>query len=100
MVFRSVLGPQTLLACIPHLIRHLPAESVVVHSYAACAIEKVLVMRDSNQQPLITAQHLAPFTNDLLTGLFGTLSLPGSNENEYVMKGLYENLNYVCDITK
>ncbi|XP_011193485.1 exportin-2 [Zeugodacus cucurbitae] len=99
MVFRSILGPQTLLACIPHLIRHLPAESVVVHSYAACAIEKILVMRDSNQQPLITAQHLAPFTNDLLTGLFGTLSLPGSNENEYVMKAIMRSFSTLQEAT-
>ena len=46
MVFRSMLGQQTLMNCFPHLIRHLAAESVVVHSYAACAIEKILVMRD------------------------------------------------------
>lgn len=48
MVFRSLLGQQTLLASFPHLIRHLASESVVVHSYSACAIEKILVMRDSS----------------------------------------------------
>lgn len=48
MVFRSLLGQQTLLSCLPQLIRHLPAESGVVHSYAACSIDKILIMRDSN----------------------------------------------------
>jgi len=48
MVFRTLLGPNTLLACIPHIIRHLTAESVVVHSYAACCLEKIFVMRDSS----------------------------------------------------
>ena len=52
MVFRSVLGQQTLLAALPHLIRHLPAESVVVHSYAACALEKIFSMKDATNAPL------------------------------------------------
>lgn len=46
MIFRSLLGQQTLLAAMPHLIRHLPAESVVVHSYAACALERIFTLRD------------------------------------------------------
>ncbi|XP_036346077.1 exportin-2-like [Rhagoletis pomonella] len=99
MVFRSLLGSQTLLACIPHIIRHLPAESVVVHSYAACAIEKILVMRDSNQQLIISAQHLAPFTNDLLGSLFGTLALQGSSENEYVMKAIMRSFSTLQEAT-
>ncbi|XP_067624809.1 exportin-2 [Eurosta solidaginis] len=99
MVFRSLLGAQTLLACIPHLIRHLPAESVVVHSYSACAIDKVLVMRDSNQQLVITAQHLAPFSNELLGGLFATLSLAGSSENEYVMKAIMRSFSTLQEAT-
>lgn len=88
MVFRSLLGPQTLLTSVPQLIRHLPAESVVVHSYAACAIEKILIMRTPQNTPVIGAPLLAPYTNDLLGGLFSTLSLPGSSENEYVMKAI------------
>lgn len=47
MIFRSLLGQQTLLACLPHLIRHLPAQNVVIHSYAACAIERILTIKDA-----------------------------------------------------
>lgn len=86
MIFRSLLGEQILLMCLPQLIRHLRAESIVVHSYAACTIEKILSIRNSNNTALITNSHLAPFAKDLLGGLFSTLSLPGSCENEYVMK--------------
>lgn len=93
MIFRSLLGPQTIVACIPHLIRHLQAESVVVHSYAACAIEKILIMRDDSNSLLVTSTVLAPFTNDLLGGLFGTLALAGSQENEYVMKAIMRSFN-------
>lgn len=87
MVFRSLLGPQTLAGCLPQLIRHLPAESIVVHSYAACSLEKILTMRDASNALLFGPQILAPHSNQLVSGLFATLSLPGSAENEYVMKG-------------
>lgn len=30
---------------------------------------------------------MAPFTEQLLTNLFKALTLPGSSENEYIMKG-------------
>jgi len=30
------------------------------------------------------------FATQLISGLFATLSLPGSGENEYVMKGEFE----------
>ncbi|TDG47824.1 hypothetical protein AWZ03_005778 [Drosophila navojoa] len=86
MVFRSLLGPQTLAGCLPHLIRHLPAESIVVHSYAACSLEKILTMRDANNTLLFGPQVIGPHSNQLVSGLFATLSLTGSAENEYVMK--------------
>lgn len=35
----------------------------------------------------ITPAEMAPFTEQLLTNLFKALSLPGSSENEYIMKG-------------
>lgn len=35
----------------------------------------------------ITPAEMAPFTEQLLTNLFKALALPGSAENEYIMKG-------------
>lgn len=35
----------------------------------------------------ITPAEMAPFTEQLLTNLFKALALPGSTENEYIMKG-------------
>lgn len=35
----------------------------------------------------ITPAEMAPFTEQLLTNLFKALRLPGSTENEYIMKG-------------
>ncbi|XP_017086670.1 exportin-2 [Drosophila eugracilis] len=88
MVFRSILGPQVLANCLPHLIRHLPAESPVVHSYAACSVEKILTMRDASNAVVFGPQVLGPHATELISGLFATLSLPGSGENEYVMKAI------------
>ncbi|KAH8391270.1 hypothetical protein KR215_009826 [Drosophila sulfurigaster] len=93
MVFRSLLGPQTLAGCLPQLIRHLPAESIVVHSYAACSLEKILTMRDASNALLFGPQVLAPHSNQLVSGLFATLSLSGSAENEYVMKAIMRSFH-------
>lgn len=93
MTFRTLLGPQTMIACIPQLVRHLPAESAVVHSYAACTIEKILIMRDSDNSLVVTSAHLQPIINELLNGLFAVLLKPRSNENEYVMKAIMRSFN-------
>ncbi|KAH8308305.1 hypothetical protein KR059_010228 [Drosophila kikkawai] len=93
MVFRSILGPQILASCLPQLIRHLPAESIVVHSYAACSVEKILTMRDANKAIVFGPQVLGPHSNELINGLFATLSLPGSAENEYVMKAIMRSFS-------
>lgn len=45
MIFRSVLPRDTVVASLPHIVRHLTTPSYVVHTYAACAIEKILSLR-------------------------------------------------------
>lgn len=52
MTFRSVLPREMVSGTLPQLIRHLTSESAVVHTYAACAIDKILIMRDSLHQPM------------------------------------------------
>lgn len=99
MTFRSVLGPQTMLACMPLLIRHLGAESIVVHSYAACGIEKILLLKGPNGSPLISKEQLSPISAELLNGLFGILNLPGTAENEYVMKAIMRSFSTLEEIT-
>lgn len=99
MTFRSVLGPQTMLACMPYLIRHLGAESIVVHSYAACGIEKILLLKGPNGNPLISKEQLSPISAELLNGLFGILNLPGTAENEYAMKAIMRSFSTLEEIT-
>ena len=52
MTFRSVLPRDMVVGSIPQLVRHLTACNQVVHTYAACAIEKILVMRAADGSAL------------------------------------------------
>lgn len=88
MTFRTLLGHQTMVACLPNLVRHLASESQVVFSYAACSIEKVLTMRNADNTLQVTVAQLQPIAGDLLNGLFAVLSETKANENEYVMKAI------------
>lgn len=53
MTFRSVLPSNMVVGTLPQLVRHIKSESCVVHTYAACAIEKILVMRDKNRNNML-----------------------------------------------
>lgn len=53
MTFRSILPKEMVVGTIPQLMRHLVANSSVTHTYAACALEKILIMRTSGtNQPV------------------------------------------------
>lgn len=88
MTFRSVLPRDMVVGSIPQLVRHLTACNQVVHTYAACAIEKILVMRAADGSALVKSDELVPVAPDLLKNLFKTMDFPGSEENEYVMKAV------------
>ncbi|XP_020283895.1 exportin-2 isoform X1 [Pseudomyrmex gracilis] len=88
MTFRSILPCDMVVGSLPQLIRHLGASSIVVHTYAACAIEKILAMRAADNSPIVKGVDLSPLTTDLLKGLFACMNITGSEENEYVMKAV------------
>lgn len=88
MTFRTLLGHQTMVACLPQLVRHLASESQVVYSYAACTIERVLTMRSADNTLLVTVAQLQPIAGDLLNGLFAVLNGTQASENEYIMKAI------------
>ncbi|XP_015602290.1 exportin-2 isoform X1 [Cephus cinctus] len=88
MTFRSILPRELVVGSLPQLIRHLAASSSVVHSYAACAIEKILAIRGPDNKPIVKGEELAPLAANLLKGLFNVLIIQGSEENEYVMKAI------------
>lgn len=87
MTFRTMLGQQ-IVGTIPQVVRHLHSDSFVVHSYAACNLEKMLIMKDAAGNPLISQDALAPFGEAIIGGLFTALTKANSGENEYVMKAI------------
>uniref|UniRef100_A0A674I1M6 Exportin-2 n=1 Tax=Terrapene triunguis TaxID=2587831 RepID=A0A674I1M6_9SAUR len=93
MIFRNQVPKEQLLVSIPLLINHLQAESIVVHTYAAHALERLFTMRGTNNATLITAPEMAPFVEVLLTNLFKALTFPGSSENEYIMKAVMRSFS-------
>uniref|UniRef100_A0A8D2ILN9 Exportin-2 n=1 Tax=Urocitellus parryii TaxID=9999 RepID=A0A8D2ILN9_UROPR len=93
MIFRNQVPKEHLLVSVPLLINHLQAESIVVHTYAAHALERLFTMRGPNNTTLFTAAEIAPFVEILLTNLFKALTLPGSSENEYIMKAIMRSFS-------
>ncbi|KAJ6665630.1 hypothetical protein lerEdw1_002000 [Lerista edwardsae] len=93
MIFRNQVPKEQLLVSIPLLINHLQAESIVVHTYAAHALERLFTMKGTNNTTLITAAEMSPYVEILLTNLFKALTLPGSSENEYIMKAIMRSFS-------
>ncbi|XP_054162463.1 exportin-2-like [Oppia nitens] len=91
MTFRNQLSlKEIIIPSLPLIIQHMTAPNVVVHTYAAHVLEKLLTMRDSTQQklPSIKVEDLDAYIGPLLNGLFNILTFAGSNENEYAMKAI------------
>ncbi|KAL2737733.1 exportin-2 [Vespula squamosa] len=97
MSFRSVLPQELVVGSLPQLVRHLSATSIVVHTYAACAVDRILAMRSTDNNSLVKGNDLMPLAPDLLKGLFACLSLTGSEENEYVMKAIMRSFGILQD---
>lgn len=98
--FRSVLPPDVLVSSLPMLVRHMTSPSLVVHTYAAHCLEKLLILRTTGVAPATTPSaaviqpaHLEPHFEALLVNLFGVLKAPGSEQNEYVMKAIMRSMS-------
>ncbi|XP_015180909.1 PREDICTED: exportin-2 [Polistes dominula] len=97
MSFRSVLPQELVVGSLPQLVRHLGATSLVVHTYAACAIDRILSMRGADNNSIVKGNDLMPLAPDLFKGLFACLSQTGSEENEYVMKAIMRSFGILQD---
>ncbi|XP_039257797.1 exportin-2-like [Styela clava] len=86
VTFRQQMGKERLMKALPLLVQHLPSTSIVVHTYAAHAIERFLTIKAQGNVPLISKTEIQPLLENLLANLFQALRIPGSTENEYVMK--------------
>ncbi|ROT71296.1 exportin-2 [Penaeus vannamei] len=85
--FRSALPFDAVKLCIPDLARLITAQSPVVHTYAAAAIDKVFLLK-LNNQPMVQKNDVSPSAAVLYANLLGALTIQGSEQNEYVMKAM------------
>lgn len=95
--FRNQFTTEDLTVLMPLLISHLASPSVVVHTYAAFAIEKFLTVKvDVPGGPAklkFGAAQLKPFLEPLFTSLFLIVDNVQLNENQYVMKCIMRTLS-------
>ena len=97
LTFRSQLSSDLVKAAFPFLVQYLKFPAVVLHTYSAAAIDKILIMKDQSGSALLKQPDLAPYTEDLLKNLFGAFEFPGSTENEYVMKAVMRSFSALQD---
>lgn len=88
MIFRNQLPPSVILGSIPSLVNLLTSKSHVVHTYAAHALERIFTLKTADGARLVVADSVRTVTPILLANLFEALNLPGSSENEYIMKAI------------
>ncbi len=94
--FRNQLTKAQLLETFPMLFAHLQDANVVVYTYTALTIEKLLLMTtfEGAHAAVFGAADIAPFAQDLLLHLFalvrgsgGATALPQQlSENEFLVK--------------
>lgn len=94
-VFRNQFEVQRLVAIMPLLILHLNSTVVVVHTFAAYTIERILVTKEATSSVVVLGKtkfggtQLQQFLEPLFSGLF---TIVDKSENEHVMKCVMRSL--------
>lgn len=88
--FRSQMTKGQWQAALPLLIKHLDSSEYVIYTYAAIAVERVLVLTTDDRQPVITREDITPVAKELLEHLFKLVERQPApekiQENEFLMK--------------
>lgn len=95
--FRNQFSRENLVQLLPLLISHLGSSVVVVHTFAAYAIERILVCKEDvagagARRPKLGAQEILPLLEPLFSGLFSIIDNAEQNENDYAMKCVMRSL--------
>lgn len=88
--FRNYIPLNCLVKHLPLIVSHISSSNVVVRTYASITLEKLLTMRDPSN-PSATAfkwEQFEPYLGQLVNTLFDALEMPGSPENEHIMKAI------------
>jgi exportin-2 (importin alpha re-exporter) len=84
-IFRAQLPRDAFAQLMPLLVRCLAVPVVVVHSYAAMCLERLLGLKRDSQR-IYSQADIVPFLHPVLSALFGALQFPGSRDNFYLMR--------------
>ena len=95
--FRNQVDLESMKVILPVIARHLGSQYVVLQTYSAWCLEKILAVKDSIESPdtgkitrvtRFTKENLLPYVEELLTNLFAVLDVEDSESstNEYIMK--------------
>jgi exportin-2 (importin alpha re-exporter) len=88
-VFRSQLGGLWQDA-FPLIVKHLGSSDYVVYSYAAIAVERVLLLTNDEKQPVIGKANVVALSKELLEHIFRLMASDAKpekvQENEFLMK--------------
>jgi len=104
-VFRQWIPKQEVLSQVfPLLINALDTKSVVVHTYAAAAIDGLLAVKEPEvpggspvREMRYKKHEVASFVQPILIKLFGLVDAGGANYNEYLMKCVVRVINVSRD---
>ncbi|KNC84613.1 hypothetical protein SARC_03180 [Sphaeroforma arctica JP610] len=96
--FRNQLGKQVLIEALPLLVAHILSSSVVLSSYAANGVERLLMMKEVSptgvSQAVITRQDIKPFLSQAINNVFAAIAKGGqASLNPYLMKTTMRLIN-------
>jgi exportin-2 (importin alpha re-exporter) len=95
-VFRKQFTREIIVQIIPMLIQQLSSPVIVVHTFSAFAIERILVTKDDVLSGpgvfKVNSSDLRVFVEPLFTALFAIVDNQDNNENDYVMKCVMRSL--------
>lgn len=88
--FRNHMILNTLLNRLPVVAKHMMSKSVVVRTYAAITLERMLTIRDPvrPKETALKPEQFEPFIGDLIKTLMEAQDMPDSPENEHIMKAI------------
>eukprot|EP01029_Cantina_marsupialis_P007395 TRINITY_DN1819_c0_g1_i3.p1 TRINITY_DN1819_c0_g1~~TRINITY_DN1819_c0_g1_i3.p1 ORF type:complete len:688 (+),score=194.49 TRINITY_DN1819_c0_g1_i3:46-2109(+) len=105
-IFRTQLPKESFSVVIPLIAKFLSAESIVVHSFAALCIERLLTVRELTDhfQKRGNLRYgpvdLIPFAETLLQMLAGLITNNKENDNEYAMRCIMRIVNVIGNAVK
>lgn len=100
-IFRNYISQATLVKHLPFVVSHITSTNVVVRTYASITLEKLLTMRDPahTNMTAFKPEQFEPYIGELVKTLFDALDLPGSPENEHIMKAIMRLFSFTKSST-